>query len=169
MNRPLAFLSLGAAALSLAACAAKPPKALPPPPQAPATDSARLNPGAPVPGSQADFIAAIASDTIHFDTDKSDIDGTSQQILADQARWLAKYPGKRVTLEGHCDERGTRDYNLALGERRANSAKTALVALGVDAGRITTVSYGKERPVAPGSDAESWARNRREVTVTVQN
>ena len=82
--------------------------------------------------------------------------------------WLARYPGKRVTVEGHADERGTRDYNLALGERRANAAKTYLVGLGVSAERVQTVSFGKERPAALGSDEASWARNRRAVTVTVQ-
>jgi len=73
-----------------------------------------------------------------------------------------------VTIEGHCDERGTRDYNIALGERRANAAKNYLASLGIDAGRITTVSYGKERPAALGSDEAAWAQNRRAVTVTVQ-
>jgi peptidoglycan-associated lipoprotein len=78
-----------------------------------------------------------------------------------------RYPAKRITIEGHADERGTREYNLALGERRANAAKNYLVSLGIDAGRITTVSYGKEKPVALGSDEASWAQNRRAVTVTI--
>ena len=78
-----------------------------------------------------------------------------------------RYPAKRATIEGHCDERGTREYNLALGERRANAAKTYLASLGVDATRLNTVSYGKERPVAMGSDEASWAKNRRAVTVTI--
>ena len=88
--------------------------------------------------------------------------------MQSQAAWLARYPDKRITVEGHADERGTRDYNLALGERRANAAKTYLIGLGVGAERIQTVSLGKERPVALGSDEASWARNRRAVTVTVQ-
>jgi peptidoglycan-associated lipoprotein len=78
-----------------------------------------------------------------------------------------RYPNKRATIEGHCDERGTREYNLALGERRANAAKNYLVSLGVSADRLTTISYGKERPVALGSDEASWAKNRRAVTVTI--
>ncbi len=124
--------------------------------------------GAAAPGSQADFIARIASDRVYFDTDRSDIDGEDQRILASQAEWLKRYPEKRVTIEGHCDERGTRDYNIALGARRANSAKNALASMGIDPRRISTVSYGKERPEATGSDEGSWARNRRAVTITVQ-
>ena len=88
--------------------------------------------------------------------------------LLKHATWLRANPNVRETLEGHCDERGTRDYNLALGERRANAAKNYLASLGVDASRIQTVSYGKERPSALGSDEQSWAQNRRAVTVTVR-
>jgi peptidoglycan-associated lipoprotein len=106
-------------------------------------------------------------DTIHFALDKYDIDQISADILRVQAGWLLKYPAKKATIEGHADERGTRDYNLALGERRANSAKAFLVSLGVDASRLTTVSYGKERPVDPASTEEAWAKNRRAVTVTI--
>jgi peptidoglycan-associated lipoprotein len=91
-----------------------------------------------------------------------------QATLQTQAQWLARYPNARVTLEGHADERGTRDYNLALGERRANAAKNYLASLGVDASRIQTVSYGKERPQALGSNEEAWAQNRRAVTVVVR-
>jgi peptidoglycan-associated lipoprotein len=89
-------------------------------------------------------------------------------VLQRQAQWLAQYPNTRAIVEGHADERGTRDYNLALGERRANSAKNYLTSIGVDASRIQTVSYGKERPSALGSDEQSWAQNRRAVTVTVR-
>jgi peptidoglycan-associated lipoprotein len=121
-----------------------------------------------VPGSRADFMASVLGDTILFDTDRYNIDSEDQGILQSQAQWLARYPGARITIEGHCDERGTRDYNLALGERRGNAAKNYLVSLGIDASRITTVSYGKERPIALGSDEESWAKNRRAVTITVQ-
>lgn len=169
MTRPIAILSASALALALAACGAKPPKQLPPPPQPSTTEApASTGPGAPVPGSQADFVASVVSDTIHFDTDKYDVQPEDQRVLLSQVQWLTRYPGKRVTIEGHCDERGTREYNLALGERRANAAKAFLASHGIDAGRITTVSYGKERPVALGSDPESWAKNRRAVTVTVQ-
>jgi peptidoglycan-associated lipoprotein len=108
------------------------------------------------------------SDRVFFDTDRYNIDSEDMAALQSQAQWLARYPNTRATIEGHCDERGTRDYNLALGERRANAAKNALVSMGVNPARVTTVSYGKERPDALGSDAESWARNRRAVTVTVR-
>lgn len=123
-----------------------------------------------VPGSQEDFLAAVgqAGDRILFDTDRFNVDAEDQVTLQAQAQWLARYPNTRVTLEGHADERGTRDYNLALGERRANSAKNYLASLGVSAERIQTVSYGKERPAALGSDEQAWAQNRRAVTVTVQ-
>ena len=122
----------------------------------------------PVPGTQADFVAQMmGQDTVYFDTDKYNIDAADQAALAAQAQWLAKYPGKKATIEGHCDERGTREYNLALGERRANAAKNYLASLGVDPARITTVSYGKERPVALQSTEEAWARNRRAVTITI--
>ena len=167
MNRLALPLLVATATLALTACAKKPPKELPPPPmdtQAPQAPA----PAGPAPGSQADFVASITSDTIHFDTDKSDIDDQDKQILQSQAQWLAKYPGKRITIEGHCDERGTREYNLALGERRANATKNYLAGLGVDPARMSTMSYGKERPIAMGSDEQSWAQNRRAVTITVQ-
>lgn len=165
------MLLVSGAALALSACAKKAPEALPPAPAdvapPPAPPAAPPPPSGPAPGSQADFMASISADRIFFDTDKSDVDDEDRATLRSQAEWLMRYPGKRITLEGHCDERGTRDYNLALGERRANAAKNYLAALGVDPGRITTISYGKERPVALGSDETSWAQNRRAVTVTV--
>lgn len=172
-SRP-AVLLVATAALGLAGCAGK-PKDLPPQPVAASTSTSEAPPMAqpapqptgPVPGSQADFLASVISDTIHFELDKYNVDGESEGILRSQAQWLTRYPIKSITIEGHCDERGTREYNLALGERRANAAKTALVAMGIAAGRINTVSYGKERPVALGSDEASWAKNRRAVTVTV--
>ncbi|MFN5243883.1 MAG: peptidoglycan-associated lipoprotein Pal [Novosphingobium sp.] len=157
------------ASLALGACASKAPKQLPPDPgPAGSTGSTQGESSAPTPGSQADFVAQMmGQDTIYFDTDKFNVDSADQAALQAQATWLLKYPGKRATVEGHADERGTREYNLALGERRANAAKNFLVSLGVDASRLTTVSYGKERPVALGSDEESWAKNRRAVTITI--
>lgn len=122
----------------------------------------------PMPGSHADFVASVAADRIFFDTDAFDIDAEDQQVLRSQVGWLQRYADVRVTIEGHCDERGTRDYNLALGERRANAAKNYLASLGIDPSRISTISYGKEQPEATGSDEASWARNRRAVTVTVR-
>ncbi len=155
-----------AGSLALSACASKAPKTLPPEP-GPATTT-DYGSQAPVPGTQAHFVAQMmGDDTIYFDTDQYNIDSADAAALSKQAQWLMQYPSKRVTIEGHADERGTREYNLALGERRANSAKNYLVSLGIEPGRITTVSYGKERPVALGSDEASWARNRRAVTITV--
>ena len=163
-----AALALVAGSLALAGCKSTAPKELPPGPVATtATTTPEPTQAGPVPGSQADFIASVAADTILFDTDRYNVDGADMAILQSQAQWLMRYPTKRATIEGHADERGTRDYNLALGERRANSARNYLVSVGVDPSRLTTVSYGKERPVALGSDEESWARNRRAVTVTI--
>jgi peptidoglycan-associated lipoprotein len=160
-----AFLLAGSLALS--ACASKAPKQLPPEP-AGVAQSTDTGPQGPVPGSQADFLAVMqGQNTIYFDTDRYNVDSADAAALQTQAQWLARYPNKRATIEGHCDERGTRDYNLALGERRANSAKNYLVSLGIDPSRLTTVSYGKERPVALGSNEEAWAKNRRAVTVTI--
>jgi peptidoglycan-associated lipoprotein len=167
MIRPSVLLVTLAAALALAACAKKAPEQLPPPPadQGPATTQA---PSGPIPGSQEDFIASVMSDTVHFDTDQDDVRDQDKAILQSQAQWLARYPTKRISIEGHADERGTRDYNLALGERRANAAKNYLAGLGVAPERMSTISYGKERPIALGSDETSWAQNRRAVTITVQ-
>lgn len=123
---------------------------------------------APLPGSQGDFVASVANDTIFFDTDAFNIDENDRTVLQSQAQWLARYPNVRITVEGHADERGTREYNIALGERRANAARNFLASLGVNPARISVISYGKDRPVALGSDATSWAQNRRAVTVTVQ-
>lgn len=159
-----------AGSLALAACATKAPKQLPPDPGPQVSTETTTQPAVqgPTPGSQADFAAQMmGQDTIYFDTDKSNIDDADQTALKAQAAWLAKYPAKRATIEGHCDERGTREYNLALGERRANAAKNYLVSLGIDAARLTTVTYGKDRPIALGSDEASWAKNRRAVTITI--
>lgn len=114
-------------------------------------------------GTQGDF-AVNVGDRIFFGYDRFDLSPEARAILERQAQWINQYAGITVTVEGHADERGTREYNLALGERRANSVKNYLIALGVDAGRIETISYGKERPAVPGSDESSWAQNRRGVT-----
>jgi peptidoglycan-associated lipoprotein len=173
MKRTLVAVTLLAGSISLAACSSNSAKnrtaaELPPPPASSTTTTPPPAPTGPAAGSQADFVASVQSDTIHFDTDRYNVDAQSQAILQSQAQWLARYPNKRVTIEGHCDERGTRDYNIALGERRANAAKNYLISLGIDASRISTVSYGKERPIALGSDEASYAQNRRAVTVTIQ-
>ena len=167
MNR-LAIALTAASALALSACAKKAPEELPPPPQqveAP-TPSQPLPPSGPVPGTQSHFAQAMAGrDTIYFDTDRYNIDAEDQAALAQQAQYLQQYPNVRATIEGHADERGTREYNIALGERRASAAKNYLVSLGIPDARLSVVSYGKERPVALGSNEQAWARNRRAVTV----
>jgi peptidoglycan-associated lipoprotein len=172
MSRKTTAATIFMMSVALAACSKKKPESLPPEPGMPAQETTTtgddLASGAAVPGSQANFVASVASDTVYFDTDRYNIDSADAATLQSQAQWLARYPGKRITVEGHCDERGTRDYNLALGERRANAAKSYLVGLGVDASRIQTLSLGKERPIALGSDEASWARNRRAVTITIQ-
>jgi len=169
MTLKIALVS--ALALSVAACSKKKPEELPPPPPqtapAPMPETPPPPPPqtGPVPGSRADFLAQAGTDTVFFDTDSYDVDAEDQATLSRQAQWLAKYPNVSVTIEGHCDERGTREYNLALGERRANAAKNYLVSVGVPASRISVISYGKERPLATGSDEAAWAQNRRAVTV----
>ncbi len=169
MKKTATKLILVTSLVALAACAPKRKVAdIPPPPVANNEVIPDPNAGRPLSGSQADFIASVSADRVLFDTDKFDIDAEDQATLRSQSAWLVRYPNKRVTIEGHADERGTRDYNIALGERRANAAKNYLATLGVDPARISTISYGKERPDALGSDEESWARNRRAVTVTVQ-
>ena len=169
MNKIAIAVTL-ASALALSACKKEAPEELPPPPQSTETPAtpAPTPPSGPVPGTQAHFSQAMSGrDTIYFDTDKFDIDSEDQAALRQQAQYLMQYPNVRATVEGHCDERGTREYNLALGERRANAAKNYLVSLGVPANRVTTVSYGKERPVALGSNEQAWARNRRAVTIVL--
>lgn len=118
------------------------------------------------PGSQQD-LAATAGDRVFFAFDRADISSEAQQILQRQAEWLRRYPNVSVTIEGHCDERGTREYNLALGERRANAVKNVLIAAGIPAARLATISYGKERPIVPGSTEDAYAQNR--VAVTTVN
>lgn len=105
------------------------------------------------------------SDRVFFGYDSSVVDSDGQTTLQKQADYLKAHSGLNVTIEGHCDERGTREYNLALGERRATAAKNYLVSLGVSAGRIQTISYGKERPAVIGDDESAWSQNRRAVTV----
>lgn len=116
----------------------------------------------PVPGTQADLVVNVG-DRVFFGYDRYDISEEARRILDSQANWLAQYPGLDITIEGHADERGTREYNLALGERRANAVRNYLIAAGIDPRRINTISYGKERPAVPGANEAAWAQNRRAV------
>jgi len=120
--------------------------------------------GSAAPGSPQEFTVSVG-DRIFFDTDSSVIRADAQAILIRQAQWLSRYPSYSITVEGHSDERGTREYNLALGARRAASARDFLASQGVPANRIRTISYGKERPVAVCDDISCWSQNRRAVTV----
>ncbi len=120
--------------------------------------------GEATPGSQQEFLVTIG-DRVFFDTDSSVINAAGQATLSKQAVWLNKYPQFRITIEGHADERGTREYNIALGARRAAAAVNFLVSRGVSANRISSKSYGKERPVAICNDISCWSQNRRAVTV----
>ena len=117
----------------------------------------------PEPGSHADLVANVG-DRVFFDFDKFDLKPEARDTLDRQAAWLKQYPRVTVTIEGHCDERGTREYNLALGQRRAAAVRDYLVALGVSDSRVDVISYGKERPEVVGSNEAAWAQNRRGVT-----
>lgn len=166
----LRTLSIFAAAALLAACSSTPENAgtggggggtgaQPPASSAPAAGI--------VAGSIDDFLKNVG-DRVFFDFDKSNLKDDAKATLDKQVAWLKKYPNWSITIEGHCDERGTREYNLALGERRANSVKQYLAANGIAASRLKTISYGKERPAVQGSNEAAWAQNRRGVTVLGQ-
>ncbi len=180
MRNPILHVGLAAALIATAACSGKKKKDLPPlPPQQTAPADTGTGPGSGVnggqndagvgtsdlPGSQSDFVAQSGSDRVLFGYDSYELDDEARAILGKQSEWLARYGQVKITIEGHTDERGTREYNLALGDRRANAAKNFLSAQGVAASRIATISYGKERPEAEGSDDAAYARNRRAVTV----
>ena len=171
MARLTTTILMATALVATAACSKKRPEVLPPAPGETAPPPGQTGPvdpnGGIAPGSAADFKRSAQSDTVHFGTDMYDIDATARAILDSQVDWLQRYPNVTITIEGHCDERGTREYNLALGDRRANAAKNYLAARGIAPSRISVISYGKERPVALGSDEASWAENRRAVTVVV--
>ncbi|EME68163.1 outer membrane protein [Paramagnetospirillum caucaseum] len=158
----LRFLSIVAAAALLAACES-----------APSDTGAKGGAGMTTPttgstgivkGSKEDFVANVG-DRVFFDFDKSTLRADAKATLDKQAAWLKAYPNYSMTIEGHADERGTREYNLALGEKRANSVAQYLKSAGVAAARVKIVSYGKERPVALGSNEAAWSQNRRGVTV----
>lgn len=158
------FAAMVLASVTLTGCASKRPPA----------NAANYAPGVEQEGSggavdpQAALIAAAGSDRVLFDLDSSTLTSYARQILGRQATWLQQHPPISFTIEGHCDERGTREYNLALGDRRARAAASFLTAQGVSPGRIRTISYGKERPEAFGSDDDSYAQNRRAVSIVIQ-
>jgi peptidoglycan-associated lipoprotein len=164
-SRSLKFACVSAA-LILGACTHKqeavntaPPAAAPAPSApAPAPVTSQI-----LPGSAEDFRVNVG-DTVHFGYNEYNVEDNDKTVLGRQAQWLGKYPSVRVTVEGHADERGTREYNLALGARRANAVKEYLVSQGVSTARVETVSYGKERPICTESNEACWAQNRRGVT-----
>ena len=129
--------------------------------------NAGAGPSGPVPGTQGD-LEASAGHQVFFAYDQYTLTPSAQATLAKQAAWLQEYPETRIKLAGNCDERGTREYNLALGARRAEAARSYLVSLGVDSNRITTVSYGKERPGCTASNESCWAKNRN-ATTTIES
>jgi peptidoglycan-associated lipoprotein len=167
------LIGMTAVALTLGACGRKtPPAEVPPVEQPPAADPNSTDPNSlevvELPALQADLVAKAGSDTIYFGTDEYSLDDASKATLAAQAQWMLANPNVRASIEGHADERGTREYNQALGERRANAARDFLLSQGVPAARLVVTSWGKERPVALGSNEEAWAQNRRAVTVIIR-
>ena len=130
-----------------------------PPYTPPVTQPVQQQPMGVVPGSQQDFVVNVG-DRVYFDTDQSSIRSDAQSILASQASWLNRYPGVNIRIEGNADERGTREYNFALGARRAQAVSDFLVAKGVAPARISTISYGKEQPIDTGTGEDAWAHNR---------
>jgi peptidoglycan-associated lipoprotein len=170
MKRNLKLAMLLCAALSAtSACRSRTAADLPPePPSSSTPDGGNQDgnvSGTAVPGSQADFIQSVPADRVFFELDSYSLDGEDRVTLDAQASWLQRYPNVRVTIEGHADERGTREYNLALGDRRANAARDYLQSRGIDPSRMQTISYGKERPAVVGDSETSYAQNRRAVTV----
>ena len=171
MNK-IAFASMTAVALTIGACAPKTPPPVVTPPPAAVVNSNSTDPNSlevvELPAMQADLVAKAGSDVVYFGTDEYALDAASKATLAAQAKWLIANPSVRASIEGHCDERGTREYNQALGERRANSARDYLLSQGVPAARLLVTSWGKEKPVASGSNEEAWAQNRRAATVVIR-
>ena len=165
ISTALKFAALSSALL-LAACTTKEQVASTPPPPPPAQAAPPPAPRPPgiTPGSVQDFKVNVG-DTVHFGYNEYSIQDSDKSTLSKQATWLSRFPAVKLTIEGHCDERGTREYNLALGARRANAVKEFLVANGVAAARLETVSYGKERPICTASNDDCWAQNRRGVSI----
>ena len=160
-----AIAALGAIAT---ACASTPPveEASIPQPEPEPQVTETTEPMGPVEGSREHFVET-AGDRVFFDLDRHDLSNEARTVLRRQAAWLASYPGARIMIAGNCDERGTREYNLALGARRANAAREYLVSQGVDPSRINTTSYGKENPTCTQSNETCWAVNRNATTTIV--
>jgi peptidoglycan-associated lipoprotein len=153
MRRGVRLAAVLVAALAISACANKP------------ADDAQANAaGMATPGSQQDFVVNVG-DRVFFETDSSELTPQSRATLDKQAQWLTNYSQYAFTVEGHADERGTREYNIALGARRAQGVRDYLISRGIQANRMRTISYGKERPVAVCNDISCWSQNRRAVTV----
>jgi len=161
------LISMIAAAFLLAACETSEDAEMAADTTSSATTSTTTAPVAiagPTPGSQEHLVVNVG-DRVFYDFDKSDLRPEARATVEALAVWMANYPATTLALEGHADERGTREYNLALGERRANAIRDYLVALGIGPNRLSTISYGKERPAVLGSSEEAWAQNRRGVFV----
>ena len=157
MARGAKFAAFMLAALAIAGCAKQQ-----------AEQTAMAGAGAAAPGSQQDFVVNVG-DRVFFETDSSELTPQARATLDKQAQWLGNYKQYSFTIEGHADERGTREYNIALGARRAETVRQYLVSRGVAASRMRTISYGKERPVAVCDDISCWSQNRRAVTVLDQS
>lgn len=164
-----------AATASMAACASTKPMPEPGPgPGTPPGPGTGYKPGPStgpvdtraIPGSTQDFVINVG-DFVYFDLDSYDIRSDAMSVLDAQAAWLMRYPAVQIRVEGNCDERGTREYNLALGARRANAVRDYLVSRGVSSARISTLSWGKERPIDPGTGEDAWSRNRNGHTVII--
>ena len=155
--------AVAAVAIGLSGCASK-HEAVAPPPVETAAPPAAVDSGSSIrPGSSEDFRVNVG-DTVTFDYDRYSIGAGAEATLQRQAAWLNKYPAVMLTIEGHCDERGTREYNLALGARRAQAIKEYLISQGVSTNRLETISYGKERPICSESSDSCWSKNRRGVS-----
>ena len=164
----LQILSVLAAGLFLAACSSdEPVETASTQGAGSTTQTGAASSGAVTPGSVEDFNQNVGN-TVYFGYDRYDLSAEAQSQLQKEAAWLQQYPQHALTIEGHCDERGTREYNLALGERRANSVANYLTALGIDKSRISTISYGKERPICTDSNEACYSQNRRGVTAINQ-
>ena len=159
------FITIIAATFILAACATTPPETSSGPTSSSSSTLSLVQDGVYVGDETIEMLAVDVPDRVFFAYDSYALTSDAQSTLSKQAKWLKANPSVTISVEGHADERGTREYNLALGDRRANAAKDYLMSQGISSNRVTTLSYGKERPVMSGSNDTAWAQNRRSVTV----